>query len=97
MTKERIVLIQKDKLKGNEASNYRPITCLPLIWKLLTGIIIDEIYGFLEDERILMEEQTGYRRKSMGTGDQSYIDASSGSKMFEEELSDGMDRLSKSL
>ena len=38
MTKERTVLLQKDKAKGNDFSNYRPITCLPLAWKILTGI-----------------------------------------------------------
>ena len=74
MTKGRSVLIQKDKSKRNEATNYRPITCLPLTWKLLTGIIADEIYGFLENEGILPEEQKGCRRKSKGAGDQLYID-----------------------
>ena len=56
MAKGRTVLIQKDKSKGNEASNYHPITCLTLTWKLLTGIIADQIYGFLENE--------GYYQKS---------------------------------
>ena len=97
MTKGRTVLIQKDKSKGNETSNYRPITCLPLTWKLLAGIVANEICGFLENEGILPEEQKGCRRKSKGTEDQLYIDASSGSKMKEEELGDGMDRLSESL
>ena len=31
-------------------SNYRPITCLPLIWKLLTGLIAEEMYEFLEEK-----------------------------------------------
>ena len=44
MTKGRTVFIQKEKSKENEASNYGPITCLPWTWKLLTGIIADEIY-----------------------------------------------------
>ena len=57
LTKGRTVLMQKDKSKGNEASNHHPITCLPLTWKLQTGIIADEIYGFLENEGILPEEQ----------------------------------------
>ena len=52
-TKGRTVLIQKDKSKGDEACNYHPITCLTLTWKLLTGIIVDEIYGFLEKVGIL--------------------------------------------
>ena len=68
MTKGRTVLIKKDKSKGNEASNYHPFTCLPLTKKLLTGTIADEFYSFLENEGILPEEQKGWRKKSMGTG-----------------------------
>ena len=34
--------------KGKAASNYRPITCMPLLWKLLTGVIVEDIYGFLD-------------------------------------------------
>ena len=74
MTKGRTVLIQKDKSKGRDASNYRPITCLPLCWKLLTALLSDEIYLFLEENQFLPEEQKGCRRKSRGTGDQLYID-----------------------
>ena len=40
----------------------------------MTGIIADEIYAFLENEGMLLEEQKGYRRKLKGTGDQLYID-----------------------
>ena len=39
MTKRRTILMQnRDKEKGKAASNYRPITCLPLVWKLLAGV-----------------------------------------------------------
>ena len=41
LTRGRTSLLQKAKSKGNLASNYRPITCLPLMWKLLTGVIAD--------------------------------------------------------
>ena len=68
MTKERTALIQKDKSKKNVASNYHSISCLTLTWKLLTGITVDEIYGFLENEGILLKKQKGCRRKSKGTG-----------------------------
>ena len=51
MTKGRTVLLQKDKSKGNEASNYRPIKCLPLIWKLLARIIADEFLWFSGERR----------------------------------------------
>ena len=69
MTKRRTVLIQKSKLKGNEASSYLPVTCLHLTWKLLTGRTADEIYGFLENKGILLEKQRGCRRNSKGAED----------------------------
>ena len=48
LTRGRTSLLQKDKSKGNVTSNYRPITCLPLMWKLLTGVIADQIYAHLD-------------------------------------------------
>ena len=39
MTKGRTILMQKDKEKGKAASNYRPITFLSLVWKLLILVI----------------------------------------------------------
>ena len=41
MTQGRTVLCQKDHSKGNAVDNYRPISCLPLMWKLLTGVIAE--------------------------------------------------------
>ena len=38
LTKGRTALLQKDKSKGNISSNYRAIMCLPLMWKLLSGV-----------------------------------------------------------
>ena len=70
----RTSLLQKDKSKGNVASNYRPITSLPLMWKLLTGIIADQIYAHLDQEKLLPEEQKGWRKGSRGTNDLPYID-----------------------
>ena len=48
MTYGCTVLCQKDPQKGNAADNYRSITCLPLMWKLLTGVIVEEMYNYLE-------------------------------------------------
>ncbi len=74
LTHGRTVLCQKDRRKGKE--NYRPITCLPLMWKLMTGTIADEMYEYLENEHLLPDdhEQKGCRRKSRGTKDQLLID-----------------------
>ena len=66
LTRGRPSLLQKDKSKRNVASNYRPITCLPLRWKLLTGVIADHIYAHLDQEKLLPEEQKGYRKGSRG-------------------------------
>ena len=33
------VLCQKYPSKGNAFDNYRPISCLPLLWKLMAGTI----------------------------------------------------------
>ena len=74
MTKGRTTLIQKDKEKGKAASNYRPITCLPLVWKLLTGVIAEEFYRFLDENLLLPQEQKGCWRKSRGTNDLLFID-----------------------
>ena len=69
MTKGRTILKKKDRQKGKAESNYQPITCLLLVWKLLTRIIAEEIYGFLETNLLLPQEQKGCRRKSRGTND----------------------------
>ena len=53
MTKGRTILLQRDKQKGKAASNYRSITCIYLVWKLLTGAIAEEIYGFLDKNLLL--------------------------------------------
>ena len=44
------------------------------MWKLLTSILADEIYDYLEKKMLLPEEQKGCRRKSKGTDDLLFID-----------------------
>ena len=74
LTRQRTSLLLKDKSKSNVANNYRPIFCLPLMWKLLTGIIADQIYAHLDQEKLLPEEQKECRKGSRGTNDLLYID-----------------------
>ena len=74
MTKERTVLIMKDPEKGATTENYRPMMCLPVMWKLLTGIIAEDLYEFLDTENLLPDEQKECRKNSQGTKDQLYID-----------------------
>ena len=74
MTTGRTAPVQKDKSKGNVARNYRPITCLPIMWKLLTGIISERLYNCLEDTNTIPHQQKDCRWKCRGTRDQLLID-----------------------
>ena len=57
MAKGKIRFIQKDPSKRTAPNNYRPITCLPMIWKILTAQIREKIYysltscGLFPDEK----------------------------------------------
>ena len=43
ITHGHTVLCQKDPQQGNTADNYRPTTCLPIMWTFLTGAIAGEM------------------------------------------------------
>ena len=49
--------MQKDKEKGKAASYYRHITCLPLVQKLLTGVIAEEVQGFFDTNFLLTKNK----------------------------------------
>ena len=66
--------MKNGKEKGKAASNYRPITWLPLVWKLRTGVIANVIYGFLATNLLLPQELNGLRRKSRGMNDLLFND-----------------------
>ena len=67
MVTRKTLLCIKEIQKGNLVSNFRPITWLPLIWKLLTGILAEELYEHLEKTNSLPWEQKGYRKGNRGT------------------------------
>ena len=47
------LLCIKELQKGNLVSNVIPISCLPLIWKLLTGILAEKLHEHLEKTNFL--------------------------------------------
>ena len=67
-TKRKTPLIQKDPCKGTTQNNYKPITCLPMLWKILTAQISKEIYDSLIIRRLFPEEQKGFRKWTRDTG-----------------------------
>ena len=61
--KGNIIPIYKNKGNKNEPNNYRPITLLSCIGKLFTSIINSRLTIFLEENRILNETQSGFRKE----------------------------------
>ena len=74
MTKGKTTLIQKEASKGTVPNNYRPITCLPMMWKILTAQIREEIYYSLISRGLFPNEQKGCRKRFRGTAELLYID-----------------------
>ena len=66
ITSGRTTLNMKDANKGTVASNFRPITCLLLMWKLLMDMIAESLCNYLEDSSRLPHEQKGCRKRSRG-------------------------------
>ena len=64
----------KDPSKGTALNNYKPITCLPMMWKILTAQIREKIYYSLTSRGLFLDEQTGCRKRSRGTAELLYID-----------------------
>ena len=52
---------------------YRPITCLPTIFNILTSVITDRLYSHLEKEAIMTPEQRGGKKDCYGCRDQLMI------------------------
>ena len=63
-------LILKNLEKGTITSNYHPITYLPAMWKLLSGIIAQKMLKHLTVNKLLAFEQKGIQPGSRGTKDQ---------------------------
>ena len=73
MTKRKTTLIQKDPKKGTAPNNYRPITCLLIMWKILTAQIRGNIYYSLKSRGLFPDEEKGCRKGPRGTAKLLYI------------------------
>ena len=58
----------------NLLKNYRPITCLPTLYKLITLIFTDRVCDHLIAQNILPPEQKGIKRKARGCNDHLLLD-----------------------
>ena len=72
MTFGKTALCQKKNLaKGSAVDqvDYRPISCLPLMWKLITVILTEKMQSHLERENVLPSEQKQCCKGSHGKED----------------------------
>ena len=74
MSKGQIKLIQEEPSKGTAPNNYRPITCLPMMWKILTAQIKKDIHNSLTSRGLFPDEQKGCRKESRGPAELLCID-----------------------
>ena len=74
MTKGKIPVIQKDPSKGAAPNKCRPITCLPMMCKILTAQIREEIYYSVISRGLFPDEQKGCCKRSRGTAELLDID-----------------------
>lgn len=75
MTKGITYLLPKTSPTTPDPSKYRPITCLPTLYKILTGILANKIYKHVSDNKIMAEEQKGCKKEARGYKEQLIIDA----------------------
>ncbi|KAI5727410.1 hypothetical protein M8J77_001977 [Diaphorina citri] len=72
-TKGITYMIPKNK-NTHDPGNFRPITCLPNIYKLFSSIIKTKIYKHVSENNILAQEQNGIRKKARGSKELLVID-----------------------
>ena len=68
-----VTYLQPKSNETNIPKNYRPITSLPTMYKMLTSIITERTYNFLDNNNILPTEQKECKRGSYGCKDQLLI------------------------
>ncbi|KAI5728961.1 hypothetical protein M8J77_023689 [Diaphorina citri] len=73
-TKGVTYMIPKNK-NTHDPGNFRPITCLPTMYKLLSSIIKTKIYQHVRENHILAEEQNGIRKKARGSKELLVLDS----------------------
>ena len=56
-------LLKKPKLDKTELSNYRPISQLPLLAKILEKIVYKQLISYLTKYNLLNNRQNGFRQK----------------------------------
>jgi hypothetical protein len=73
-------LIPKNENTENPKS-YRPVTCLPTIYKLITSIISRHMQKYMDNENLLPKQQEGTCSRTKGCKDQPLLPKSNTTRM----------------
>ncbi len=98
----RTVMFEKEGCTGRP-EEYRPITCLNIAYKTMTGALTGILMNYVEQANLLPEEQKALRKGARGESDQGYTcadDRPGGDRRREKveaEPPHRLDRLQKSL
>ena len=57
----------RKRQRSLQQSNFRPISCLPLMWKPMTGVVSKSLYEIREESSLLPGKQKGCRKGSRRT------------------------------
>ena len=57
----RVTPLYKNAGKRNDMTNYRPISIVPVVAKVFERIIYDQLYEYLNDNKLLSSCQSGFR------------------------------------
>lgn len=74
LTEGRTFIKPKNHITQDPA-NYRPITCLQTLYKIITAALTSKIDKYLTTHKILTEQQKGCRKSSRGCKEQLIIDS----------------------
>ena len=61
--KEAVVTPLLKKGAKDDKTNYRPVSCLPAVSKVLEKVVCKQITKFMEDNKLLPSNQHGFREK----------------------------------
>ncbi|XP_045455099.1 uncharacterized protein LOC123664624 [Melitaea cinxia] len=67
-TTGKVILVPKNE-NTEDPKNWRPIACLPSMYKLLTSVLANVLYNHCHKNNIISEEQRGCRRGVRGCKD----------------------------
>ena len=74
LTTGKTTLVPKSS-PADDPNNFRPITCLPIMYKVISSVINNRLLSHLTTNKLIPEEQKGCAPNTYGCIDQLFIDS----------------------